>query len=160
MHPIEIKVLVCLFVSIGLIRRRVLIPEEGGGGGGRESLTKFRVKELNLFLPILQIEETSHTYIGKDFCNWLKAEEIKENSIWISILFIKSGEIIMGTYVGWSTDRKNCMDSSIQVQSTQASSSIFFFKQKRNKRPFNATKCNQCTYIIHLNNEYNEKKNR
>ena len=149
MHPIEIKVLVCLFVSIGLIRRRVLIPEEGGGGG-----------ELNLFLPILQIEETSHTYIGKDFCNWLKAEEIKENSIWISILFIKSGEIIMRTYVGWSTDRKNCMDSSIQVQSTQASSSIFFFKLKRNKRPFNATKCNQCTYIIHLNNEYNEKKNR
>ena len=135
MHPIEIKVLVCLFVclfvSIGLIRRRVLIPEEGGGGGGRESLTKFRVKELNIFLPILQIEETSHTYIGKDFCNWLKAEEIKENSIWISILFIKSGEIIMGTYVGWSTDRKNCMDSSIQVQSTQASSSIFFFQTEK-----------------------------
>ena len=30
-------------------------------GGEEESLTKFRVKELNLFLPILQIEETSHT---------------------------------------------------------------------------------------------------
>ena len=37
MHPIEILsacLFVCLFVSIGLIRRRVLIREEGGEGGG------------------------------------------------------------------------------------------------------------------------------
>ena len=37
----------------------------------------------------------------------------------------------MGAYVGWSTDRKNCMDSSIQVQSTQAFSSFFFQTEKK-----------------------------
>ena len=32
-----------------------------GVGGVEESLTRFRVKELSLFLPILHEEETSHT---------------------------------------------------------------------------------------------------
>ena len=35
---------------------------------------------------------------------------------------------------------------------------LFFFQTEKKQETIQRPKCNQCTYIIHLNNEYNEKK--
>lgn len=56
--------------GMGLIRRRVLIREEGGWGWGEESFTRC----WNYILANSSYRYHL-THVGRDICNWLKAEE-------------------------------------------------------------------------------------